>query len=260
MAQSHNENPLPVGFLMESPQDPSTYANEPESPSFWCWEEVEGFAKEGKMKLISLDQGSLGHPQRKPTSCLTNLPGLEGLDGLRADENYGQKLQTDLGKRFEQTASWSTCAPGLKEVVKQGILQMGVLQGVVDANCKKVLNLTQWKQHILQGHRPYRRGCRACVLDMASGPPHRRRLYAGTSAWSLGVDVVLFGETKDDITGTDVKYAVVGTALVPHFREETQPPMKSEPVEDVEIPNWGEGLDEMEYPLGEENPETQRLC
>ena len=256
MAQSHNENPLPVGFLMESPQDPSTYANEPEAPSFWCWEEVEDFARDEKMKLISLDQGSLGHPQRKPTSCLTNLPGLEGLDGLRADENYGQKLQTDLGKRFEQTASWSTWAPGLKEVVKQGILQMGVLRGVVDANCKKVLNLTQWKQHILQGHRPYRRDCRACVLDMASGPPHRRRLYAGTSAWSLGVDVVLFGETKDDITGKDVKYAVVGTALVPHFREETQPPMKSEPVEDVEIPNWGEGLDEIEYPLGEENPEA----
>lgn len=234
---------------MESPQDPATFADEPEAPTFWCWDEVVNFAEEETMQLLSFDQGRLGHPQRKPTSCLTNLPGLEWLEGLRAPMNHGQQLQTDLEKRFEQTASWSSWATGLKESIKQAAIQLGVLQGVIDVGCRKSLDLTQWKQHILQGHRPFRRDCRACVLDMAAGPPHRRRSYAGTSAWSLGVDVVLLGNAKDDITGKDVKYAVVGTALVPKFEEETQPPLEKKPREYVEVPDWGEGLEECEYPL-----------
>lgn len=51
--------------------------------------------------------------------------------------------------------------------------------------------------------------------------------------------MVLFGNEKDDITGKDVKYAVVGTALVPKFDEETQPPLEKEPKEHVEVPDWG---------------------
>ena len=47
----------------------------------------------------------------------------------------------------------------------------------------------------------------------------------------LGVEVVLLE--------MDVNYAVVGTALVPKFEEETQLPLESEPKEHVEVPDWG---------------------
>lgn len=102
-----------------------------------------GFAETEKMKLLSFDQGTVGHSQRKPTSCLTNLPGMDWLDGLKAPKNYGQKLQADLEKRLEQTASWSAWAVRLKETIKQAIVQLGILQGVVDVGCKRALDLTR---------------------------------------------------------------------------------------------------------------------
>ena len=104
--------------------------------------------------------------------------------------------------------------------------------------------------YIVQGHRPFRRDCRACVLDMANGPQHRRRAFGGASAWSLGVDIVQFGKTRDAVTDVDVKYAVVATALVPRFETpETDEDGKIHPHEKVEIPDWGEGLNEEEFPL-----------
>ena len=77
-------------------------------------------------------------------------------------------------------------------------------------------------------------------LDMANGPQHRRRQHGGTSAWSLGVDVVQFKETRDDVTHVNVKYAVVATALVPRFEEiETQKDYGDALHEDVEKTGLG---------------------
>ena len=64
-----------------------------------------------------------------------------------------------------------------------------------------------WKKfHILQGHRQYRRDCRH-VSGYGS--------WTGAPSSSLGVDIIQLGCAKDDVTGLDVKYALVGTALVP---------------------------------------------
>ena len=49
-------------------------------------------------------------------------------------------------------------------------------------------------------------------------------MYGGSSAWSLGIDVVLMKPSKDECTGKDVKYVVVATALVPVFDESCQTP------------------------------------
>ena len=58
--------------------------------------------------------------------------------------------------------------------------------------------------------------------------------------------VVLFGKTKDSVSGGQVNYAVVATALVPAFDEEHQPSLQ-EP--QVEAPDLGEGLEEQEFCL-----------
>ena len=81
----------------------------------------------------------------------------------------------------------------------------------------KALNLEQWKQHIKQGHKPYRRDCKTCVLNMAGSKPHRRRENAGSSAWTMSVDLVHMPKTKDLATKRIVKYALVATALVPVY-------------------------------------------
>ena len=233
-----------IGFLLESPEDPAGYAGESEAPSFWTWEEVRGLESYG-MRVVSFDQGMLGHEQNKPTSCMTNLPRVLELNELRCKGNQGKTLNPTLEDRFQQTAAWAAWAVGLKAAIKESILWFASKNGFGGESLKRLLSREEWKQHIVQGHRPYRRDCRACVLDMASGPQHRRRQHGGSSAWSMGVDIVQFGKTRDDVTHVDVKYVVVATALVPRFdvcEPKPEPPYNGKEI--VEIPDWGEGLDE----------------
>ena len=239
-----------TGFLMESPEDPAAYAGESEAPTFWAWPEVQAFKDRFGLRLIAFDQGQIGHPQTKPTMCLTNLEGVEKLNGVRCGKRVGENLCPDLPGRMAQTASWSAWAPGLKLAIRDSLVTMGAQWDFITPKAKRVNDYDQWVNHVKQGHRPYRRDCRACILDMACGPPHRRRMYGGTSAWSLGVDVVLMTPTKDECTGKDAKYVVAATALIPVFDEACQPPFKKPPPELIEDSSWGEGLMEEEFPLG----------
>lgn len=249
-----------VGFLMESPEDPWAYDSRAETenyPSFWDWTEVKEFGERHDMKLSSFDQGFFGHPQTKPTSCLVNLQEFEAVNGKRVVGKRGVDLKKDLKERFEQTASWSEWAPGLKELIKASIGLLAEKRGFGVAKIKRILDYEGWKTHITQGHRPFRRDCRACILDMANGPPHRRKTSNGSSSWSMGVDVVQMVPSKDKVSGMDVKYAVVATALVPVF-ENLEDPKDPELVPDeIEWPDCGEGLEEEDFPLKDPNEEPE---
>lgn len=167
---------------------------------------------------------------------------------------------------------------GLGPRVEKGYYRVSLLIllrsfGVDDGSLKKVWGRDQWIQHFRQGHRPFRRDCRSCLLDMGSGKPHRRRLDSGSSAWSMGVDIVQFPKTVDETTGKKVGYSMVATVLVPDFgvrdrkpRAETDPETKR-PLEETESNQekesevldacWGEGLDESEFSLDCEAPQEE---
>ena len=214
------------------------------------------------MYLLTFDQGGLGHSQVKPTSCLTNLPMLNQIQGLTCSRSHGEPLKENLGERCEQTSSWSSWAPGLKQLVRLSLLSLLKDHGIDDGSwcsLRKVLNREQWFRHFQQGHRPFRRDCRTCLLDMGAGKPHRRRDSGGSSSWSMGVDVVQFPKTVDEVTGERVAYAMVATLLVPVFDEckETEegnadepPKLQGEGCFWGEGHDWGEGLDEEELALG----------
>ena len=241
-----------VGFCLESPQDPSTYDRSLEASqmaSFWAWQETKDFLEkyeDAGMILVTMDQGALGHQQRKPTGCMTNLPEMEELNGLRCQGAKGQPLEEDLQQRLAQTAEWSSWAPGFKAAIRAA---MGIqLKDMVKCpQVAKVLDIQGWKDHILQGHRPYRRDCRTCALEMAADAPHRRREHAGRSSWCMSLDLVAMPYAKDLSTGRYARYVVVATALVPVFEkeEEKPPPDPDGPVEVVDA-DWGEGCDDAE--------------
>ena len=268
-----------VGFMLESPQDPKTYLQNgegDESASFWAWDEtrdfLEAFQPNG-MELISFDQGAFGHTRKKPTTCMTNLPDMKELDGCRSGERE-RHLAVNLDERLNQTASWSLWAPGLRAAIKTSLLVLVEWYGISPPKLSKSLGLDQWKQHINQGHQPYRRDCRTCILNMAGSKPHRRREHAGSSAWTMSVDLVNLPKARDLATKKVVRYGLVATALVPVFDsppgDETSAAEKPlvagdvssdapQPMETVDA-CWGEGLDEKEYSLQgdektEENPE-----
>ena len=105
LAKEHRDEGLPdVGFLMESPRDPAEFTDDPEPPSFWDWPEVQKIVADPSMSLVTFDQGCLGHPQVKPTSCLTNLPLMNHLHGSRCESNHGEGLKRDFGERMKQTS------------------------------------------------------------------------------------------------------------------------------------------------------------
>ena len=116
-----------VGFLLESPQDPETYLGNGEgktSASFWAWEETKGFLEKYQpqgMMMIQFDQGLFGHPRRKPTGCMTNLPDLGELDGCRTGI-CESSLAENLDDRLHQTASWSLWAPGFQKAVRTSLM------------------------------------------------------------------------------------------------------------------------------------------
>ena len=267
-----------VGFLMESPRDPAEYTSSQHAPTFWVWPEVRRLLDEVGMQLVTFDQGCLGHSQVKPTSCLTSMPMMSDLQGMNCDRTNGEALLPELQDRVRQTASWSSWAPGLKELIRTSLLVLSKGFGCDDGTLKKVLNREQWLQHFRQGHRPFRRDCRSCVLNMGTGKPHRRRLAAGESSWAVGLDIVQFPKAVDEISGEKVRYAMIATMLVPDFSDECSPhdtegpPKENEgkegSVEKEEVApqselgskeviglSWGEGLDEDELVL--EPPEEE---
>ncbi len=94
-----------VGFLLESCQDPKTYLVNGEgdaSASFWAWPETIRFLEKYKdqgMIDIQFDQGLFGHPRKKPTGCMTNLPDMSELHGCRTGSCEGS-LADNLDERL----------------------------------------------------------------------------------------------------------------------------------------------------------------
>ena len=256
----------PVGYLMESPEDPKVAFGEEDAPSFWSWPEVISFAERFGLGTVSFDQGMYGHQQRKPPTCLTNLPLMGHLHGARCSTNIGEGLHENLQQRFAQTASWSSWAPGLKKAIHTSLLLLCHMHGFGNQGIKKVLDVQGWKQHIHQGHVPYRRDCRACIMDMGSGKPHRRQIAGGTASWTMAVDMVQMPSGVDETTGYKAKYMLLATVAVPQFGDQasgtqgaddkgqkgegipTEPP-NSESSDGPPVDDWGEGLDETMFPL-----------
>ena len=188
-----------------------------EYPSFWEWEETEGFlTRQTNMFKIRIHQGALGHQRPKPTTLLTNMEQMKELDGVTAS-SPGEEIHTDLERKLKQTATWSTWAPGLMAALKVVIPKFLSEQAQQPVLSK--LDLAGWKKHLQAQHVPYRRDCKVCLETMGSAEPHRRK-KGQESAFVMSVDVC-----GPFVKGTDlgvskrrkVKYALIATIPVPQW-------------------------------------------
>ena len=200
-----------TAFLLESPQDPLTYvpqAREEESPSFWAWPELMQLLRYQGMGLVSFDQGCFGHSRRKPTTCLTNLEDMRDLEDL-CSTKHSEALPKDIKDRCHLSSTWAVWAPGLRAAIREALHRHLKREGDETAgeepHLAKMTSEEAWEAHIRQGHRPYRRDCRTCVLEMGARSPHRRRRDATTSSWAMSVDIVgPFPKVRDLSSGKDV--------------------------------------------------------
>ena len=224
LSEEHRPAGMPsVGFFMESPQDPAAYLEDGRAasmPSFWEFPEVKRFCAANGMNLLCFDQGTMGHPRRKPTTVATNLPCLEELDGMRGGGRDG--MEVSLEKRLAQTKEWAQWAPGLVAALQRSLMihlalcQQSMTRGEdADSRRLRAMTLDQWKEHVNRGHVPFHRRCRVCLEQAGIDRAHYRQ-KKGVSSYVLNVDVIgPFIEGEDVGSHRKVKYALVSTVPIP---------------------------------------------
>lgn len=180
LAEEHCSSDVPPAqFVLESPEDPASYTGEQEAPTFWAWPEM--LQRNSNLVCVFCSLIRAGWDKTKPTGCLTNLKGLFYLDQLRRLHPQGEPLREGLQARFQQTSQWSARAPGFKKAIRDSLVELWgehARSGLRGPQIKKGLTQDRWREHIPQGHTPFRRDCGGCVLNLAAGKPHRGILGA----------------------------------------------------------------------------------
>ena len=199
---------------LEQPEDPEEYIREEEKKlqryaSYWSWPEWRSFKERWNMMEVCFDQGPMGHQRRKPTRLGTNIPRLVELQDIRGPGvGGGTALAEDLAERIKQSREWSTWAPGLKAALAAGIRE--TLQNP-EAMVKR-MDLEAWKKHLLNGHIPYSRECRSCVVAASRGRAHKRIPHP--DSYTLSIDTAGPFQEADDQLGRG-RYLLIGVYLVP---------------------------------------------
>ena len=80
----------------------------------------------------------------------------------------------------------------------------------------KKMDLDAWKRHLLNGHLPYSRECRACVVAASRSKAHRRIPHP--DAYTLSIDTAGPFELAEDQLGKG-RYLLVGVYLAPVTKE-----------------------------------------
>ena len=78
------------------------------------------------------------------------------------------------------------------------------------------MDLGAWQRHLLNGHLPYSRECRACVVAASRSKAHRRVPHP--DAYTLSIDTAGPFEVAEDQLGKG-RYLLVGVYLAPVTKE-----------------------------------------
>ena len=240
----------PTMFLLESPEDPSSYmdsAEEENFPTFWIFPELEELMSEPGFVKVSFDQGVMGHVRRKPTTLLTNLEPMSQLNEMREAKKIKHPLPDTVEDTVKESGGWAKWAPGLvRAIIEAGRIHLA--NATTPAACRK-LDVEGFKRHIQNNHMPYRRDCKQCLETMGQSEPHRR-LHLDGAAYCLSLDLAgpfPLGKDEGFNKKSTAKYILVGTAAIPRLdREEAEgkqehvgPEHPGEPLEeppDLELP------------------------
>ena len=205
--------------LLEQPEDPSKYREDDkakEIPSFMAWEETQTIQNKVGLKRVSIEQGALGHPTRKPTALLTNIPEVLKIDGLTSP-NPGRVWPDSLDARIEMSQKLASWAPGLKDILYK------VIQRVkMEEPSLKVLSTTEkemvemWHRHVAAGHHPYRKDCVVCAETRGRNRMHKRVNHPETAC--LSFDMAGPFMEGVDFNKRMMRYFMVGTVTIPYCK------------------------------------------
>ena len=256
----------------------------------------EKFGRWSGTKDFSLSQGALGDEYARPTAVQTNLK-FDYVSTLKSKGNPGVPpdgrvwtlaFREEIVRALSGTPSMPSCAE-LDRIIVQGRRTAALPEATTAGEAQeddplrhvpleqdslepsslgsrpqvgKVSDrdLEGWREHILNGHVPYRKDCRRCVEGV--GVQHRKVKYP--QSYALSAD--LFGPVPPDERGRDetcvsgnsyLRYALVGAFRVPRSVIEPKDQQKdAEVVPTQEDLSAWEGIDLAEYEPSEVPEET----
>ena len=237
---------------IEQPADPEGYLPPTRQrprygfPSFLSWPETFVIGETCSLRRIGFDQGRFGHPHKKPTEMLTNIPELYRLQDLRMEIGQGRAWAEELEKRLKQSKAAAAWAPGLVRLLQEVIKRK---QDAVEEHGRRVTrqvesetrppwidrevgpatdrdssmesrdppgmraltaaDLHDWRQHVANEHQPARRDCSVCLQNMGRDRPHKRITHP--SSYCIAGP---FKGGKDQLE-TLPRYMAVGVFTVP---------------------------------------------
>ena len=212
-------------FIMEHPEDPLEFLEGENMTSLWAFPEIQFLKEKMKWCWWKFDQGPLGHPRRKPTRVLASVQCPKELWKVRGPSTVTEEERDHDGDGF-RSATWAAWAPGLKGAIKNVIEE-----SLAGSTLEKIMKLDQsFLDHLQRDHVPFRRDCKACLAGAFRGHAHRR--IVSPEAWCLSLDVI--GPTRQ---GTDeyvkkVRYALIGTLVVPDMLGKLLQPPDPDGVDD----------------------------
>ena len=85
-------------------------------------------------------------------------------------------------------------------------------------------DLKQWARHVRDGHVPFHKRCRTCVMNAGSGRQHRRVL--NPSSYVLSVDVAGPFRSRGIDADGKYRYALVGSYCMPKLPSYKEPDLE----------------------------------
>ena len=227
--------------LGEHPRDPAEYRADSESlgklPVLFKTPEWEYVREMLGLQLIAFNQGPLSHVRVKPTHLCTNLRldwlthAMAGVEGL------------DMSKDTSQSKEWACWAPGLVKAIAEALDEF--LLEKPPKVCTLESSEERMRRHILAGHLPCWKRCRACLEGRARDRAHHRQGVVETSV--LSVDLAGPFQKGNDESSPGAKYALVGVFVIADLAK----------LQQMEEQTNREGEEKEEEKKGEEEEEGQ---
>ena len=193
-----------MGFLLEQPRDPSEYVSGVclnQLPSLYSTPEWKLVKDRLGLEVFTINQGPLGCSMVRPTQLGSNL----GVSWLQIATS-GVKPHAE----GEPLAPTSGRAPGLISAIATAVVEFSKRP---EARVQALLSdADRMRQHILNGHLPYWKRCRACVEGRSRDRPHKRSAVADINV--LSVDLAgPFRQGRDERL-SKVRYALVAVLVI----------------------------------------------
>ncbi|CAE7197513.1 GIP, partial [Symbiodinium sp. KB8] len=198
------------GAKKDGLRKPFLFMELPENHSWWAAEPWRKLKDECQLFNVKVGQGDDKGFYGATNMCFSG----NKTPSSKSPSQWTEALVSEIKEAAEQWFKY----PDQLRMAQLLCAMNGSLGEMSEAELKK------WAKHVRNGHVPFDKRCRTCVINSGTGRPHRRVL--NPSAFTLGVDIAGPLRTRGVDADGKYRYALIGSYCLP----------KVEGYKDMDIP------------------------